>query len=410
MNYIYKQRENGSVALVIVLAILAATATMALGAGLVGSLDIKLSGNYRDTTASFFAAEGGAHNAISELKNNIDWNAGFSDVSLNNGASYDVTYTQISQFRARINSVGRYNNSEREVEVLINTDEPFAHLINAGQDMTIRGIPFADNEGFRANGHVSLELPPVNLGIRPTLNIHSPDPDNLISTTGDDQNITTEFIPEMDTKALKLAMPEWEEIASAADPSYYFDNDGEFNTKDTNLGPNDLANETFYLLGFIPIPEFNCNRLPADADGKRTLFVDGNVNLDGLVLTGNDCTIVATGDITGGGGNFNESVRAPLLSETEMSLIAMGDIDIDFDTIIHNQMRGLFYAEGDMQISGKFVFEGVMTALGNVNVIGQTDWLSFLWRLYIHQYTSAYNVLFDPVNIISWREIHPDFG
>jgi hypothetical protein len=369
-------RNQDGMAMVVVVLLLSATSVIALASVLFGSMDTRLSGNYRDGITAIFSSEGGIHAALRELRQDTTWSAGFSNVALSNGAEYTVTINQIDSTKAVVRSVGKYRLAEREIEVLVNLDSPFGHAINVGGDLTLVGKPRIGTEGVRANGHVHLDMANGS----PALNVYLPDTTD-VTLIGDTDQVNLLQTPAMDLDAIRLSTTEWQTLASAAPPAYYFDADATFNTLDSDT----------------ILSNFDCSSVPADAGGKRTVFVDGNVTFTGE-LSG-ECTIVATGKIIGQSGFY--------MNGSTVSLIAMDDVLLNFDTNTQSTADGLIYTEANYELHGKVKFTGVVTAHGDVTIQNPSEFTNNYDANYWYTYSAAYNVLLNPVNVTSWRERHP---
>lgn len=84
--------EDG-VVLVIVMMILMATVMLGMASMMIASMDIRISGNYRDSVQVFFAAEAGIERSIAALRADKDWIDGFTysgDTTLANASQYEV--------------------------------------------------------------------------------------------------------------------------------------------------------------------------------------------------------------------------------------------------------------------------------------------------------------------------------
>jgi PilX N-terminal len=379
------RNEDGMV-LVVVLMILMATVMLGMGSLMVASTDIKISGNYKESASAFYAAEAGVERALTDLRNDLDWTAGYAYTSLPNAAQYKVDFSVMAGKEKRILSTGKLGRACRQVELVVNVDSVFIHALNAGGDMILTGKPRISAEGIRANGTVMLDLDNGT----PLLNVYTPDPSSAV-LLGDVENVVLTQDDPMDFDAVKLTQDDWQAMADAAPEDFYFDSDGTFNSKDTD----------------VTLDGFDCDDIPADEDGKRTLFVDGDIFLTDTI-TG-ICTIVATGKIVAQGGEADngEGRYTGFATKSEgvtISMIAMDDILLNFDSNAQSFMNGLVYTEGDYELHGKIKFTGVVTSHGNVSIQNPSEFTNNNSANYWYTYSSAYNVIADPIQVLSWHE------
>ena len=379
------ENESGMV-LVIVLMIMTATVLLGAASMAIVQTDVRVSGNYRDTKAAFFAAEAGVERSVTALRANPDWNLGFDKTSLANGGKYEVQVESPTNWRRKITSVGYYRKSVRKIEVLVNVDSVFRAALNSGGDLTLVGKPRISQEGIRANGAIRLELDDGT----PPINVQIPNIDDVTlvsscysegSVEMEDCGVNVTAAPPMDFNAVRLESEEWEELADMAPDAYYFDTDGQFNSKDTDMTLND----------------FNCNDIPTDGNGMRTLFIDGSVTFTGE-LSGT-CTIVATGKITGQGGFCTKE-------GTTVSMIAMDDVKINYDTDKQSFLNGLVYTEGDYEMHGKIKYTGVVTAFNDLSAQNPSEFTNNSDPNYWYTYSAAYSIIADPVNVLTWHEVY----
>lgn len=369
-------RGEEGVALVIVLMILMATILLGLASMMIASTDIRISRNYGNSISAFYAAEAGIDRSITELRRDLEWNAGFAQTGLSNQSTYEVAVASPDTYRRNILSTGHFGIAERQIEMVINIDSVFRHALNAGGDIILAGKPRISVEGIRANGNIHLEL---DAGT-PTLNVYAPE-GSTVTIEGDDTNVHSYESPPMDMDAVRLEPSEWEDMAGNASGSYYRDEDGVFNSKDSDTTYND----------------FNCESITPDDEGRRTLFVDGDVTFMGS-LSGT-CTVVATGKIIGTGG-FKTGPG------TTVSMIAMDDVLLNYDTEAQSTMNGLVYTEGDYELHGKINFTGVVTAFGNLNLQNPSEFTNNSDPNFWYTYSSAYSIIADPIDILSWHEVY----
>lgn len=385
------KNEEG-VVLVVTMMILLATTVVAMASLVIVSTDTKIAGNYRDNKAAFFAAEAGIQRSMGSLRADVEWADGFQNESMVNGSSYDVDVTPGQDTQLTMLAEGKFGNARRKVELLVNIDSVFLCALNAGHDITLIGKPRISQEGIRANEGIHLELDNGT----PPLYVQVPDVDevslvsdcyegippggNAIDAMAACDAYITEG-PPMDFASVKLELDDWRNMASAAPPDYYFDEDGIFSSKDTNVTLNN----------------FDCNSIPPDGNGQRTLFVDGDVTFNGE-LSG-ICTVVATGKVIGTGGYYTQN-------DTTVSMIAMDDVLINYDTNKQSLMNGLVYTEGSYELHGKIKYTGVVTAHGDIAVQNPSEFTNNNDPNYWYTYSSAYSVIADPVDVLSWREVY----
>lgn len=368
--------EQGMVMLIVVM-VMMAVSVLGLASLLVVGTDIRISGNYKQSTQAFWAAEAGVQRALAELRDDREYSGDIGSDGLTNGTTCGAEVTILSPFLKRVVASGHQKRSVRRVEVIVNTDSAFDSVINAGGGVRLEGKPRVSSEGIRANGDVYLAL---DAGT-PELNIHMPQGATL-TVEGDDTNLTRSDKEPMDLSAIRLTDLQWQEIASSASGDWYFDDDDRFGTGDTNVT---LSNLDF-------------NDVPVGADGQRAIFVDGDVTVNGEIS--GIGTIIATGKIICTGG----FVAA---DKPTVSFIAQDDVLINFDTNAQSEINGLVYTEGDYELHGKVKFWGVVTAFGSVTIQNPSEFTNNSDPNYWYTYSPAYNVISDPVDVLSWTEISP---
>ena len=86
-----KQKNNGSVMLITVF-IVALLSAVVIGMLQINTEEIQLMQNHIFAAQAFAAAEAGLNDAFSRIRNDDEWNAGFSDKPFNGGV-YDVNVT-----------------------------------------------------------------------------------------------------------------------------------------------------------------------------------------------------------------------------------------------------------------------------------------------------------------------------
>lgn len=370
-------RDERGMVMIIILMILMAVSLLGMASMLVVGTDIRIAGNYKDSAQAFWAAEGGVQRALSTLSDDRSYVGDIAAESLDNHTISSAEVTSLSGFLTRVVGVGRNGSGIRKVEVLINTDSAFESAINVGGDVHIAGKPRISSEGVRVNGNVYLDLDNGT----PELNLYMPSGSTL-TAEGDTSSLTRTDKEAMDLAAIKLREDEWRSISSTANSSWYFDTDHTYGSNDTNV--------TFSNLDF--------DNVQPGADGNRAIFVDGNVTLNGS-LDGVG-TIIATGKIIATGGFVSSS------ADTTVTMIARDDVLINFDTNAQSQINGLVYTEGDYELHGKVKFTGVVTAFGSVNIQNPSEFTNNNDPNFWYTYSPAYNVIADPIDILSWTEIN----
>ncbi|HPQ71193.1 MAG TPA: hypothetical protein PKW95_18855 [bacterium] len=379
MKRVINLKECGQQGMVmlIVLMVLMAVSMLSMASMLVVGTDLKISGHYKRSAQAFWAAEAGVQKALGELRDNRDFVGDLGSDSLSNDATFSVEVVELSSFLKRVIATGRIGSSVKRLEVIVNVDSAFESAINAGGDVILDGKPRISSEGVRVNGNAYLNL---DAGT-PELNLYMPSSSTL-TVDGDTTDLHRLEKEAMDLAAIKLTDEQWYEIAQTANRNSYYDNDGQFGTADTSVTISDLD--------FDDIPE--------GPDGHRTIFVDGDVYINGQ-LSGIG-TIVASGKIICEG-----DFRANPSTTPTVSMIAKDDVLLNFDTEAMSMLNGLVYTEGDYELHGKIKYWGVVTAFGSVTIQNPSEFTNNNSANYWYTYSSAYNVISDPVDILSWTEM-----
>ncbi|HPM78525.1 MAG TPA: hypothetical protein PK961_15655 [bacterium] len=374
-------REYGQQGMVmlIVLMVLMAVSMLSMASMLVVGTDLKISGHYKRSAQAFWAAEAGVQKALGELRDNRDFVGDLGGDTLSNDAAFTVEVVQLSSYLKRVIASGRIGTSVKRLEVIVNVDSAFESALNAGGDIILDGKPRISSEGVRVNGNAYLNL---DAGT-PELNLYMPSSSTL-TAEGDTTELHRLEKEPMDLSAIRLTDEQWYEIAQSANRNAYYDSDGRFGTGDTNISVTNLD--------FDDIPE--------GPDGHRTIFVDGDVHISGE-LSGIG-TIVASGKIICEGDFHANAGGTPTVS-----MIAKDDVLLNFDTEAMSQLNGLVYTEGDYELHGKIKFWGVVTAFGSVTIQNPSEFTNNNCANYWYTYSSAYNVISDPVDILSWTEVTP---
>jgi len=370
------ERRRGAV-MVIVLMITLATMLVGLAGMVVSSTDLKITWNYKRSAMAFFAAEAGLQRAIAELREDNSWAEGFDLTTQDNGTDYELTVETLSGQISKLTGKGYAGASRRVIEVIVNIDSVFDHALNLGGDLVLAGKPRISSEGIRINGDAFLDLDNGT----PDLNIFAPSTSTINYVEGSETApVTVTEAPPMDLNAAKLTDEDWANLSGMADPSYSFDNDGIPGSRDVNITINNL----------------DFDDVPADEEGKRTIYVDGNITLNGT-LKGIG-TIIATGKITGTGGF--RTTETPTVS-----FIAKDDVLLNFDTNAQSLMNGLTYTEGNYEMHGKIKYTGVVTAFGGAIIQNPSEFTNNNSANYWYTYSAAYSVVSDPIDVLLWQEI-----
>lgn len=367
--------RSGAV-MVIVMMVMASTLLIGLAGMVVSNTDMKITWNYKRSAQAFFAAESGVQRAIAELREDNSWLAGFSSTNQNNGTSYRVTVATLTPQLLRLDSYGGAGSSRRHIEAIVNVDSAFDHAINLGGDLHISGKPRVSTEGIRLNGDAYFDLDNGT----PNLNMHAPSTSTFTYVDGSEtEPVSRVETPALDLNAAKLSDDDWSLLASKATGSYHYDTDGITGNRSTNVTFNGL----------------NFSNVPADADGKRTIYVDGDVMIHGAISgTG---TIIATGKIVGSGDFYS--------SGATISFIAKDDVLLNFDTNRQSELNGLTYTEGDYEMHGKIKYTGVVTAFGTAIIQNPSEFTNNSDPNFWYTYSSAYNIVSDPIDILLWQEV-----
>ncbi|MBZ0273148.1 pilus assembly PilX N-terminal domain-containing protein [bacterium] len=369
--------ERRGVVMVIVLMVMSATLLVGLAAMLTSSTDMKISFNYKRGTMAFFAAEAGVQRAIAELREDQDWSDGFELTDQDNGTGYEVDVTHISSQLASIRAQGSGGASRRTIEVIVNIDSAYSHALNIGGDLTMAGKPRISVEGVRLNGDAFMDLDNGT----PSINVFAP-ADSVITFADGSETEPVQHIdtPPFDTSGARLSDSDWNELAANAPDAWSHDEDGIPGNADTTVTINNL----------------NFENVPAAADGKRTIYVDGDVTLTGSVA--GIGTVIATGKIIGQGG-FHTS------GTPTISFISRDDVLLNFDTNAQSELNGLTYAEGDYEMHGKIKYTGVVTSFGSAIIQNPSEFTNNNDPNYWYTYSAAYSIVADPVDVLLWQEV-----
>lgn len=363
--------------IVAVLLITMATMLVGLTSLILSSTEMKITWNFKRSAMAFFAAEAGLERAVQELRNDNSWTTGFDETDLSNDASYQVTLESVSGQLSRIISTGAAGASRRLIEAVINIDSAFDHALNIGGDLLLSGRPRISAEGIRVNGDVFLDLDSGT----PSLNIFAPADSVITFSEGSEIDPVNLFEKApLDLNAARLSDEDWSNLADLADPTYTYDNDGIPGNNDTTLTINNLD--------FADVPP--------DADGKRTIYVDGDITLNGTIA--GIGTIIATGKIIGTGGFVTIGIPT-------ISFISRDDVMLNFGTNAQSLLNGLTYAEGDYELHGKIKYTGVVTTFGTATIQNPSEFANNSDPNFWYTYSSAYSIVSDPIDILLWHEI-----
>lgn len=366
--------QQGMVMLIVIM-VLMAVSLLGLASVMVVSLDLKIAGYYRASDQAFWAAEAGVQRSLSELRENRTYIGDIEEETLNNNATSSAVVEAFSGFISRIEATGVAGTAVRRIEVLINVDSAFDSAINVGGDLTLVGKPRVSTEGIRLNGDGYVDLDDGT----PELNIYQA-PGKTMTTPGNNTNLNVVEKEPMDLGAIKLRDDEWRTLAGNAHADYYYDDNGTWGDKDS---PRTISN-------------LNFDDIPTGADGNRTIFIDGDVVLNGTIS--GIGTIVATGKIIGEGDFVTNQ-------DPTISLVAMDDVLLNFDTNSQSSMNGLVYTEGDYELHGKIKFTGVVTAFGSVNIQNPSEFTNNSDPNFWYTYSAAYNIISDPIDVLSWTDL-----
>lgn len=373
----FGRRERRGAVMVVVLMVIMATMIIGLAGMLVSSTDMKISANYKRSSMAFFAAESGIQRAIAELREDNDWDDGFTTTAQSNGTDYDLTVTPISSMVVQLDARGRSSVSARHIQVIVNIDSAYDHALNIGGDLVMAGKPRISQEGVRLNGNAWFDLDNGT----PALNLYAPSTTSISYADGSETDpVNVVDTPAMDLNAAKLSDEDWATLRSKAPEDYSFDTDG--------IEGNGSTSVTFNNLDF--------DSVPADAEGKRAIYVDGDVMLNGSIS--GIGTIIATGKIVGTGGFVTSGTPT-------ISFIAKDDVLLNFDTNAQSQMNGLTYSEGDYEMHGKIKYTGVVTTFGTATIQNPSEFTNNNDPNFWYTYSAAYNIVSDPVDILLWQEI-----
>jgi len=366
--------QRGMVMLIVIV-VLMAVSLLGLASVMVVSLDLRIAGHYRQSDMAFWAAEAGVQRSLGELRDDRTYLGDIEEETLNNNATSSAAIEQFSGFISRIEATGVAGTAVRRIEVLINVDSAFESAINVGGDLTLVGKPRVSAEGVRLNGDGYVDLDDGT----PELNIYQA-PGHTMTAPGNNTNLNVTEKAPMDLAAIKLRDDEWRTLAGNAHSSFYFDDNGTWADKDS---PRTITNLDF-------------DDVPVGTDGNRTIFVDGDLVLNGTIS--GIGTIVATGKIIGEGGFVTSQTPT-------ITMVAMDDVLLNFDTEAQSQLNGLVYTEGDYELHGKIKYTGVVTAFGSVNIQNPSEFTNNNDSNYWFTYSSAYNIISDPIDVLSWTDL-----
>jgi Tfp pilus assembly protein PilX len=362
--------ERGLALLAVILIIFAASVLGMAGVSLVAG-DLRISGNYRDSSLAFWAAEAGLQQAIATLAADTAFTGTVATTALTNQTTNSATIAAFGPLTVRAVATGTKGVATRQLEAVVNIDSVYAAAINVGGNLTLAGKPRISSQGVRVNGSSNFNLDPGT----PNINLYTPST-STVTVTGNNA-VTNIPTPPMDLGAVALSAQQWVSLSQQAAPNWYFSS-GVFGSQ--------ADSQTFNNLNFA-------NVTPGPS-GSPTIFVDGNVMLTGS-LSGTG-TIVATGSITGENGFVTNG--------STVSFVAKGDILLNFDTNAQSSMNGLVFTEGNYELHGKMQFTGVVMAFGSVDVEAPSQFTNNSDPNFWYTYSSAYATIADPVHVLSWAE------
>jgi hypothetical protein len=365
--------ERGMVML-IVLVTMTAVSLLGLASLLVVAGDLRISGNYRNSAQAFWAAEAGLQRSLNELRDDRTFVGLLPPESFANKSNSSAEVTVLSGALSRVVAVGHCGSATRRLEAIVNTDTSFGAAINVGGDLTLSGKPRISAEGVRLNGNAQLDLDSGT----PDLNLYMPAGATL-DAIGNTSAIHRVDKEPMDLAAIRLRDNEWVELSQAAAPAARYDTDSVFGNRNSSA--------TFVNLNF--------DNIPSGPDGNKAIFVDGDVTLNGEIS--GIGAVIATGKIICTGGFVSHGAT--------VTMVAKDDVLINFDTNAQSDINGLVYSEGDYELHGKVKFVGVVTAFGSVNVQNPSEFTNNSDPNFWYTYSPAYNIIADPVDILSWSEL-----
>jgi hypothetical protein len=359
--------------MVMLVVLLVVVAVTVLGAAAVSLAvgDIRVSGNYRDSALAFWAADGALQQGVEAVRQNPAFTGAVTLTPLSNATTTSASVVALSTNMVQVLATGKKGPATKTLEAVLNTDSVFTGTINVGGDLTLAGKPRISGPGVRVNGNAALNLDPGT----PNFNLMIPT-SSTVSLTGNNA-YTRVNTPAMDLGAVAPTTQEWMTLANQAAPAWYFGS-GAFGSQQ--------ASQTFVNLDF--------GTVTPGPTGQRTIFVDGNVPLNGS-LSGTG-TIITTGSITADNGFVTNG--------STVSMVAQGNILLNFDTNAQSSMNGLIFSEGNYELHGKISFTGIVTAFGSVDVQAPSQFTNNSDPNFWYTYSSAYNILSDPAHVLSWAQ------
>lgn len=378
--------DSGMVMLIVMIVMMSVSLLGLSSLSIVGT-DIRIAGQYKKGAQAFWAAEAGVQRALHSLRSNRKYTGFVNAETLTNQTVCEADVQVLSGQLVRVIAEGKAQGAKRRLEVIVNVDSAFDAALNVGGDLNLMGKPRISAEGVRLNGDAYLDLDSGT----PTLNLFMP-ADRTVTATGDVENLTRTEKAPMDLAAIKLKDEDWYDLGDLASGEFVFDNDNSYRNRHRDREQQGALNgDTVMTMNNLDFGD-----IPPGPNGERVIFVDGDITLNGTIAgTG---LIVATGKIICTGGFATNGTPT-------ITLVAKDDVLINFDTNAQSTMNGLVYTEGDYELHGKIKFTGVVTAFGSAGVQNPSEFTNNNDPNFWYTYSPAYNILTDPIDIISWTEI-----
>jgi Tfp pilus assembly protein PilX len=346
--------------LAVILIIFAASVVGMAGVSLVAG-DLRIAGNYRDSSLAFWAADGALQTALETLRQDESFTGAVTVPALTNGAAGAATVTAFSSGMVRAVATGKAGAATKTVEAILSDGGLFGAAMTVGGSIVMQGGPQVGSAGIRLDGNGTFQLnsgtPAFNLFVNPA--------STVVVQGGTVNQIPT---PPLNMSAYKLTSNQWAELEAKAAPAWTFSG------------------------GTTIQGGLNFNNVTPAADGSRTIYVNGNVVIQGaLAGTG---TIVATGTVT---------TQSATSSGATITIIDKGDTTLQFGGS-SNTINCLLYTEGSLTMQGPVSFTGVVAVFGNVTMQGAPQYIGNPDPNFWETYSSAYNTIAPPVAVLSWAQ------